>query len=40
MDVGARTLAAPIEIPVGVVTALAGTPFFIYLLKKKKGEVF
>jgi iron complex transport system permease protein len=40
MDVGARTLAAPIEVPVGVVAALMGTPFFIYLLKKKKGEVF
>lgn len=39
MDVAARTVAAPIEIPVGVVAALAGTPFFIYLLKKKKGEV-
>jgi iron complex transport system permease protein len=40
MDVVARTAAAPVEIPVGVVAALAGTPFFIYLLKRKKGEVF
>jgi iron complex transport system permease protein len=40
MDVGARTFAAPVEIPVGVVAALVGTPFFIYLLKKKKGDVF
>jgi iron complex transport system permease protein len=40
MDVGARTVAAPIEIPVGVIAALSGTPFFIYLLKKKKGEIF
>jgi iron complex transport system permease protein len=40
MDVGARTAAAPLEIPVGVIAALAGTPFFIYLLKKKKGDVF
>ncbi len=39
MDVVARTAVSPIEIPVGVVAALAGTPFFIYLLKKKKGEV-
>ncbi len=40
MDTVARTAAAPIEIPVGVVAALAGTPFFIYLLKRKKGDVF
>lgn len=40
MDTVARTAAAPLEIPVGVVAALAGTPFFIYLLKRKKGEVF
>jgi iron complex transport system permease protein len=40
MDVVARTAASPVEIPVGVVTALAGTPFFIYLLRRKKGEVF
>ncbi len=40
MDIVARTAAAPVEIPVGVVAALAGTPFFVYLLKRKKGEVF
>lgn len=40
MDLVARTAAAPIEIPVGVVAAIAGTPFFIYLLKRKKGEAF
>jgi len=40
MDTLARTAASPVEIPVGVVAALAGTPFFIYLLKRKKGEVF
>ena len=31
-DVLARTLLAPIEIPVGVVTALIGGPFFLWLL--------
>ncbi|MBM4125212.1 MAG: iron ABC transporter permease, partial [Nitrospira sp.] len=36
-DTVARTLLAPAEIPVGVVTALAGGPFFIYLLITKKG---
>src|SRR5207302_8678083 len=40
IDTVARTAASPIEIPVGVVAALAGTPFFIYLLKRKKGEIF
>ena len=29
---GARTLMAPVEIPVGVVTALIGGPFFLWLL--------
>jgi len=30
----ARTLMAPIELPVGVFTALLGGPFFLYLLRK------
>lgn len=36
-DTLARTLLAPTEIPVGIVTALAGGPFFIYLLMSRKG---
>jgi iron complex transport system permease protein len=40
MDTAARTVAAPIEIPVGILTALGGTPFLIYLLRQKKGEFF
>ncbi|WP_020532628.1 FecCD family ABC transporter permease [Flexithrix dorotheae] len=38
-DIFARTLVAPAELPIGVITALIGTPFFIYLLitaKKKR----
>lgn len=35
-DTLARTIAAPSELPVGSITALAGAPFFIYLLLKKK----
>ena len=31
-DLGARTVMAPVEIPVGVVTALIGGPFFLWLL--------
>ena len=36
----ARTLFAPRELPLGVVTALVGAPFFIYLLRRHKKEVF
>ena len=35
-DMFARTLLAPIELPVGVITATFGGPFFIYLLKTRK----
>ena len=34
-DLGARTLLAPIEIPVGVVTAMIGGPFFLWLLVRR-----
>ncbi|MDQ3458168.1 MAG: iron ABC transporter permease [Deinococcota bacterium] len=34
-DLLARTLISPAEIPVGVVTALAGGPFFLYLLRRQ-----
>jgi len=30
----ARTLMAPIEMPVGIFTALLGGPLFLYLLQK------
>lgn len=33
-DAGARTVAAPMEIPVGVVTAFVGVPFFLVLLRR------
>jgi iron complex transport system permease protein len=33
-DALARLLLAPAELPVGVVTALAGGPFFLYLLRR------
>lgn len=35
-DTLARTLFAPAEIPVGVITALLGGPFFIHILMKKR----
>lgn len=34
-DTAARTLASPMELPVGVVTSLIGAPFFLYILASK-----
>ncbi|MSO51172.1 MAG: iron ABC transporter [Acidobacterium sp.] len=34
-DLGARTIMAPLELPVGIITALIGGPFFLWLLVKK-----
>jgi len=39
-DTAARTVMAPTELPVGVVTALLGGPFFILLLKRRSGDLF
>lgn len=39
-DTVARTIIAPSEVPVGVVTALCGAPFFLYLLRQRKRMVF
>lgn len=36
-DTVARTVLAPTELPVGVITAMCGAPFFLYLLRKRKG---
>ncbi len=36
-DALARSFYAPAEIPVGVVTALLGAPFFLFLLRRKGG---
>jgi iron complex transport system permease protein len=39
-DTTARTVLSPTEIPVGIITALCGAPFFVYLLQKsKKGRL-
>lgn len=37
-DVLARTLAAPSEVPIGIVTATVGAPFFLWLLLRKRQE--
>lgn len=38
-DTIARSIVAPSELPVGVVTALFGAPYFVYLLYKRHKEV-
>jgi iron complex transport system permease protein len=38
-DTAARTIIAPAELPVGVLTAFIGGPFFLYLLRKARREV-
>ncbi|MBA5869384.1 MAG: iron chelate uptake ABC transporter family permease subunit [Nitrospira sp. CR2.1] len=38
-DTAARTLFVPSEVPVGVITALAGGPFFVYLLVWRKDRL-
>lgn len=37
-DILARIIAPPAEIPIGILTALLGAPFFIYLLIKSKQQ--
>ncbi len=34
-DILARTVNAPTEVPIGVITALTGVPFFLYLLRRR-----
>jgi len=36
-DLGARTIAAPMELPVGVITSFCGAPLFVYLLRRRRG---
>jgi iron complex transport system permease protein len=38
-DAAARTAMAPAEVPVGVITALCGGPFFIWLLRTRKRSL-
>ncbi len=39
-DIAARVVIAPQELPVGVVTACVGAPFFLYLLRRAKQQVY
>lgn len=36
-DTVARTVFSPLELPVGIITAFVGGPFFIYLMKRGSG---
>lgn len=37
-DTFARTVLSPVEIPVGIITAFLGAPFFIYLLRRYRNS--
>jgi iron complex transport system permease protein len=39
-DTASRTIMPPTEIPVGIITAFIGAPFFLFLLRRKKKAVF
>ncbi len=39
-DLGARTAVSPGELPVGVITAFLGAPFFLYLLRRQRKAFF
>ncbi|MBI2865185.1 MAG: iron chelate uptake ABC transporter family permease subunit [Chloroflexi bacterium] len=39
-DTVSRVILAPGELPVGILTAFCGAPFFLYLLRQKKRAVF
>ncbi|PIE36738.1 MAG: hypothetical protein CSA54_03455 [Gammaproteobacteria bacterium] len=38
-DVAARMIISPAELPIGILTALLGGPFFIYLLLHQRQRI-
>jgi iron complex transport system permease protein len=38
-DTVARVLAAPAEVPIGIITAIIGSPFFLFLLLRQRSLV-
>jgi len=38
-DLIARTIVVPAELPIGIVTAMVGGPFFMYLLKRGRSRI-
>jgi iron complex transport system permease protein len=39
-DVVARVILAPQQLPVGIVTAMIGAPFFLWVLKRARAGAF
>jgi iron complex transport system permease protein len=39
-DVLARVVMAPEEIPVGIITAMVGAPFFLWVLRQAKQQAY
>ena len=39
-DTVARTALSPTELPVGVITAMAGGPFFLWLYRRQRGRTY
>lgn len=39
-DTVARTILAPIILPVGIMTAFVGVPFFLYLFTRRRKELW
>jgi iron complex transport system permease protein len=37
-DMAGRLLFAPIELPCGIVTAIVGAPYFLYLLYRNRNQ--
>jgi iron complex transport system permease protein len=38
-DVVSRTIVAPAELPIGIMTAVAGAPVFLWILLRQRGQV-
>jgi iron complex transport system permease protein len=34
-----RSIISPAELPIGILTALLGGPFFVYLIMRQKGKL-
>ncbi|MEE2708824.1 MAG: iron chelate uptake ABC transporter family permease subunit [Gemmatimonadota bacterium] len=39
-DTAARTIMAPAEMPIGIITTVLGGPFFLYLLHRQRNRLF
>jgi iron complex transport system permease protein len=37
-DIAARTVQAPAEVPIGVITAAVGAPFFLFVLRSRRAR--